>query len=195
MSNTETDISINRKVRVGIYFLSIAHFLIAIFYGIQLFLIIRNNLMIEDQTLKKLIVDSMTYISISMSVVLIILNLITGIGLIKFKTWSWWISASFFLGIAFNNFIACIYNLYIKIFILGFDDHIFISDFDFVLKNLYLSIIATIALLFLYDNQIYYQYIRSKTAKKKNFFISIGICLVIIILRMLLESASQMLSD
>jgi hypothetical protein len=195
MNNTTTEINISKNTKIANCFLALGHLVIAIFYLIQQIVNIRNSLLIDDEIIRKITIDAMTYISIAISSILLIINVISGIGILRWKSWSWWLSASFFLFLAIQKVITFILGLYTKFFVLGIqEDTLFLGEFDFILNSLYISVIAIIILLFLNSNKIYINYKQDIFSKRRNFFICLGVAIAFIFMNILLSQISNFFS-
>ncbi len=167
--------------------LAIAHFIIAVFYILQEIINIRNSLLFNDEIINNIVIDMATYISIVISAILILINIIAGIGSLKWKNWSWSLSVSFFLFLLIQKVITFIFGVYTKFFVLGIsEDILHINDFDFILNCLYVSAIAIIALLYLNNIQVYNGFKKNFSSKKGNFFICLGIAFAFIFLNTIL---------
>ncbi len=192
--NTYTEINRLKKSKLPNSFLAIAHFIIAVFYMIQQIINIRNSLLINDDFLNKAVIDAVAYISLGISVIFVLTNIIAGIGILKMKSWSWWLSVSFFFFLLIQKVVTFIFGLYTKIFVLGIvEDTIFLREFDFILNSLYISAIAIIVLLYLNDNQVYTSFKKDISSKKRNFLICFGLAFAFIFLNTILGQISNFL--
>ncbi len=195
MDNIHNLINIPRYTKLANKFLAITHFIVAIFYLVQQAIIIRNSLLIDDEIIKKIVVNTMTYISIGISIILILINAFAGIGILSWKSWSWRLSVSFFLYLAIQKILSFLLGLYTRFFLIGIDgDTLSLSEFDSILNSLYISAIAIIVLLFLNETQVYINYKKNIVSKKGNFFICLGVAIVFIFINILLYEIGNFLS-
>ncbi len=168
-------------------FLAIAHFIIAVFYILQEIINIRNSIFVNDEIIDTSVIDMATYISIGISLIPILANIIAGIGSLKWKSWSWSLSVAFFLYLLIQKVVAFIFGVYTKFFVLGIgEDFLQMSNFDFILNCFYVSVIAIIALLYLNNNQVYNGFKKNISSKKGNFFICLGIAFAFIFINIIL---------
>ncbi len=193
--NPYTEINRSKNSKLPISFLAIAHFFIAAFYTIQQLINIRNSLHINDDFINKAVIDAAAYISLGISAILVLTNIIAGIGILRMKSWSWWLSVSFFFFLLIQKFVTFLFGLYTKIFVLGIgEDTLFLREFDFILNSLYVLAISIIVLIYLNDNQVYISFKKDISSKKRNFLICFGIAFAFIFLNTILGHISNLLS-